>query len=63
MKDIQSVAKSIQTKLSTRLLSFVNDCRGSVACPPVLTLTVGAILGLVIAIIILFFPELIEGHW
>jgi len=62
MKEFVYAAHSLRMKLRKRFRSFIFDRRGSVSCPPILSLTIAAILGLLIGIVVLFFPELLGGH-
>lgn len=62
MKEFVYAAHSLQMKLRKRFRSFIFDRRGSVSCPPILSMTIAAILGLLIGIVVLFFPELLGGH-
>ena len=62
MKEFVYAAHSLRMKLRKRFRSFIFDRRGSVSCPPILSMTIAAILGLLIGIMVLFFPELLGGH-
>jgi len=62
MKEFVYAAHSLRMKLRKRFRSFIFDRRGSVSCPPILSMTIAAILGLLIGIVVLFFPELLGGH-
>ena len=62
MKEFVYAAHSLRMKLRKRFRSFIFDRRGSVSCPPILSMTIAAILGLLIGIVILFFPEILGGH-
>lgn len=62
MKEFVYAAHSLRMKLRKRFRSFIFDRRGSVSCPPILSMTIAAILGLLIGIVVLLFPELLGGH-
>jgi len=40
---------------------LISDCRGSVSCPPILTVIIGGILGLIVGAIIAFYPDIFAG--
>ena len=62
MKEFVYAAHSVRMKLRKRFRSFIFDRRGSVSCPPMLSMTIAAILGLLIGIAVLLFPEQLGGH-
>ncbi len=61
MKEFVHATRYKAMKLFGRFRSFAGDCRGSVVCPPILTVIIGGILGLIVGAVIAFYPELFAG--
>ena len=61
MKEFVHATRYNAKELCGRFRSFACDCRGSVVCPPILTVIIGGILGLIVGAVIAFYPELFAG--
>jgi len=61
MKEFVHATRYKAKELYGRFRSFACDCRRSVVCPPILTVIIGGILGLIVGAVIAFHPELFTG--
>ena len=61
MKEFVYATRYYAMRLCERFRSLAFDCRGSVSCPPFITVIIGGILGLIVGAVIAFSPETFVG--
>lgn len=61
MKEFVYATRHNASRLCERFRRLASDCRGSVSCPPILTVIIGGILGLIVGAVIAFYPDFLLG--
>ena len=61
MKEFVYATRYKVQKLNNSFNCFLSDRRGSVSCPPFITVIIGGILGLIVGAAIAFSPETFVG--
>jgi len=61
MKEFVYATRYKVQKLNDSFNRFLSDRRGSVSCPPFITVIIGGILGLIVGAVIAFSPETFVG--
>lgn len=61
MKEFVYATRYNAMRLCERFRSLAFDCRGSVSCPPILTVIIGGILGIIVGSVIAFCPDIFVG--
>lgn len=58
MKEFVYATRHNASRLYERFRRLASDRRGSVSCPPILTVIIGGILGLIVGAVITFYPDI-----